>query len=397
MVAPLGPETLAALGLASSLFAVFMAPLFGLGTAAQMRLSSLAKQKGGNAFLAATRQYLLIGLFLSIALVPLFFFNLNFLMSLVARTSGIQFAATDYLQILIFALPLQFFNFLISSTLSVRRRVKEELRGFYIEIPTNLILNALLIYGLFGAPELGISGAAIATICAGIARAFYLMWVTRGDGLWRVLGGRLVGQTKLEGADRLIVFNITALILGAQAYMLLFAQYSYLWFAALALLFPWLSVTNVVGRGNGLAAAITAVNDKANLETAKAKMVLADSAQNAFFLAGLFAALGMLVITLSLHVYGAVRLNAVWLLPFLTLLVYLRFRSVTVAALLRATGEGAWVARLQIVLQWFVALPIVTAITFLADLPIHFALAILLIEEAIRLLWMHMRIAAKTA
>ena len=42
MVAPIGPETLAGLGLASTLYAMFMALLFGFGSAVQIALSRLA-------------------------------------------------------------------------------------------------------------------------------------------------------------------------------------------------------------------------------------------------------------------------------------------------------------------------------------------------------------------
>jgi Na+-driven multidrug efflux pump len=397
MVAPLGPEALAALGLASSLFAVFMAPLFGLGTAAQMRLSSLAKKQDDTDFTTTAQHFLIVGLIIAIVLVPVFYFNLNTLLNLLARTSGIQFASTDYLQILIFALPLQIINFILGSTLSVRQRMREELRGFYIEVPLNILLNALLIYGLFGAPKLGIAGAAIATICAGIARMAYLVWVVKDDIIKGLAGKRLEFQTSFKPSDRLIMFNITALILGAQAYMLLFAQYPYLWFAALALLFPWLSVTNVFGRGNGLAAAITAIDQNARLNAEKTKHVLSDTNQNALWLSLAFLVLGVCVILLSFHVYGAVRLNAIWLLPVLALLVYLRFRSVTIAALLRASGEGAWVARFQILLQWGIALPLLVLLTLAFDLPLQSALALLLSEEGLRLWWMRKRITQKIA
>ncbi len=393
MVAPLGDEILAGLGLSAGIYGLFMALLFGLGSAAQILLSQSA---GGDAQVTFYRRLaycLIVGLGLCVILVLLFRFNINFLVDWLATTSGVGFAAKRYLSILLYGLPISFAAYLLSLSFDVRKQSSKELWGFAIEIPLNLVLNAILIYGLFGFAARGIEGAAIATLCAQGARLIYLVWITQQDLSKTSQWSRLSWPSQQERSlfHQLMVpiaINVAALIAGAQAYNLLFAQLPYQEFAALALLVPWLSIANVLGRGLSLSATVSSAGLKPYSPSLREALSQIFAALRDFApkLSLGFLLVTMLVCALSLHVSGGVRLHFLTLIPLAFILVFIRTISVTLGAVLRVIDRPQWVLRVQLGLQWGLGLPILLLLTLMFELPLVLALSILVAEEGIRLL-----------
>ncbi len=403
MVGPIGDETLAGLGLAGGLIGIFMALQFGLGSAAQILLTRAFGLDAPQLF--AKRLWLTLGLGLGICLVLvlLFRFNIHFLVDHLASTSGVGFAAKRYLELMVYSLPITFSAYLISLSFDVRRLASRELWGFAIEVPLNVTLNALLIYGWFGAPELGIKGAAIATLVSQSARLTFLLFQLKRDPYLRAASGRSIKEAMQPDASVPVLprsvllpvtLNVAALIVGAQAYQLLFAQLSYLHFAAMALMAPWLSISNVLGRSIAISATITCADlpkgsdalRRAILSNLAALRVLAPR------LALLFVAATLLTGGLSWHISGAVRINFMLLIPEAALLVLIRTTSVTITAILRATDRPKWVFWVQFALQWGFGLPLLLAMILLFDIPIFVAFGIFLLEESLRLIIMALRL-----
>lgn len=74
--------------------------------------------------------------------------------------------ATQYLSVIIFGIIPQAVNEAYSSTLRETEHTKLPMVSGIAAIITNLTLNYILIFGHFGAPALGVRGAAIATVIA---------------------------------------------------------------------------------------------------------------------------------------------------------------------------------------------------------------------------------------
>ena len=399
MVGPIGDETLAGLGLCAGLYGIFMALLFGLGSAAQILLTRAHGYGDMALFYQRLGRILVLGLCLSLVLVLLFRFNINFLVDRLATTSGIGFAAKRYLELMVYGLPISFTAYLLSLSFDVRRQARRELRGYAIELPVNIILNSLLIYGWLGAPELGIKGAAIATLISQSLRLVYLIVLVLKD----LQQARPLAST--EHTDEAVLprsvllpvtFNVAALIVGAQAYQLLFSQMPYLSFAALALMTPWLSVSNVLGRAVALSATISCADlprgsvalDRAITSVLSALRILAPR------LALIFVGVTLVVAGVSWHISGSVRLTFLTIIPIAGILVLVRTLSVTFGAILRAVDKPRWVFRVQVGLQWGLGLPVLLGLTLLFDLPLLIAFSLLVAEEALRLALMVLRLKA---
>jgi putative MATE family efflux protein len=88
--------------------------------------------------------------------------------------------ALGYMHIELFSLPAILISIVISSTLRECKETITPMRAGIVAVFVNLILNYLLIYGKAGLPQLGVNGAAIATVIARfVEMSIMIVWVLR--------------------------------------------------------------------------------------------------------------------------------------------------------------------------------------------------------------------------
>ena len=156
-------EALAALVLGTTIF--FIIFIFGAGFSfAAMALVSTANTKDdATKIRRITRMALWLSLAFGLLVFPIFVFS-EWLLLLLGQELNLAALASDYL---IFS-GIAMFPALSSSVLRCYLAGMEYVKvTFYISIIAvllNLLINYLLVFGMFGLPELGIIGAGIATI-----------------------------------------------------------------------------------------------------------------------------------------------------------------------------------------------------------------------------------------
>ena len=156
-------EALAALVLGTSIF--FIIFIFGAGFSfAAMALVSTANTEGDTTKIRRiTRMALWLSLAFGLLVSPIFIFSERILL-LLGQEFNLAALASEYL---IFS-GIAMFPALSSSVLRCYLAGMEYVKvTFYISIIAvllNLLINYLLVFGMFGLPELGIIGAGIATI-----------------------------------------------------------------------------------------------------------------------------------------------------------------------------------------------------------------------------------------
>lgn len=173
MVGRLGTEELAAVAFGHSIFIVFM--VFGMGLSYGM--TPLIAEADGRKNTKEIGALLRDGFwlcFLSGVLLMLVMLGLAPLFSFMGQDPAIVPMAQSYFLIIVVSfLPLMCFQ----SFRMLAEGLSDTKRAMYITLVCNglnIVLNALLIYGLLGFPQLGIYGAALSTL---IARVLMMGWM----------------------------------------------------------------------------------------------------------------------------------------------------------------------------------------------------------------------------
>jgi len=172
-VSRLGTDPLAAVGLASIL--VFFTQSFGAGLLSGVRVL-ISQATGANEHHLAKRfawQGLWMGLPLGIlmsvlSLLPPSVFHL------LGATNGVAFLADEFFNIRVLGAPLVLINIALSAWFQGRGDTKTPMHASLWGNAINMALDPILIFGLLGAPALGIAGAAMATITSLVIQVLYL-------------------------------------------------------------------------------------------------------------------------------------------------------------------------------------------------------------------------------
>ena len=166
MIGTLGATAIAAVGLANKVFFVFSLLVFGIVSGSGI----LAAQFWGSGDVKQIRKVLGLAVMLSMAGAAFFVVPGLLCPALVMRIfttseASIALGAT-YLRVAALTYPFIALTNVFVAMLRAVNKVKVPVITSCIAIVINIILNYILIFGAFGAPRLGVVGAAIATLIA---------------------------------------------------------------------------------------------------------------------------------------------------------------------------------------------------------------------------------------
>ena len=181
MVGRLGTESISGVAIVNQLIFVFNLTVFGALSGASIYGAQYAGVNDHDGVRFCLRFKLLMGTGITAIALLIFLLFGDRLIALYLNDSGnaaalalTQSEARGYMGIALFGL----FPFMVSQCLSGSLRETGETFAPMVtsaaSVVVNLVLNYLLIYGKFGAPEMGVRGAALATI---IARFFEMSFL----------------------------------------------------------------------------------------------------------------------------------------------------------------------------------------------------------------------------
>ena len=166
MISSLGTTELSAVGLAASWVQLLNVVLFGVTGAAGVLV---AQFWGGGAMKEVRRSYggglgfclCVTALFLAVtACFP------RLIMTFYSDDQAVVEAGARYLRIVAFGFPAFGLQYTANAALRSTEQVRTPMYGTIVSVLMNVLLNYTLIFGHFGAPHLGLVGAAIASCAA---------------------------------------------------------------------------------------------------------------------------------------------------------------------------------------------------------------------------------------
>ncbi len=180
MIGQLGETTIAAVGLANKVFFVFSLLVFGVASGSGV----LAAQYWGNKDVKSIRK--MTGLAILISLTGALLFvapsvaRPQLVMRIFTNSPGAIEVGAAYLAVAALSYPFTAVTNTYVAMLRAVGRVKAPVVISCMTILINITLNYTLIFGHFGAPELGAVGAAIATLTARIVESGAILAVVYG-------------------------------------------------------------------------------------------------------------------------------------------------------------------------------------------------------------------------
>ena len=171
MVGQVGTEQMSGVAVVNQLMFVFNLALFGATSGPGIFTAQYVGQKNDEGVRNTVRFKLIVSLVLSALGIIVFSLFQNSLISMFLHDNGdgLNLVATlgyarDYLFVMLFGLVPFAITCAYAGTLRESGETKVPMYAGLIAVGVNLIFNYILIFGHFGAPRLGVKGAAIATV-----------------------------------------------------------------------------------------------------------------------------------------------------------------------------------------------------------------------------------------
>lgn len=166
MVAPLGENTVGALGLCAQFSSLMFSGYWGFVGGGSL---FIAQYWGAKDDKGIKRSY---GMMLTCMMTVAAIFSCaaifapQLVMRIYTNKKAIRQIGVSYLRIVGFAYFLQILSMAMSTLLRGTERVRIPMAASVVSVSSNLFLNWVFIYGHLGAPAMGVRGAALATACA---------------------------------------------------------------------------------------------------------------------------------------------------------------------------------------------------------------------------------------
>ncbi len=163
-VGKLGTEAIAGVGIVSFIMWFANSLVLVSKTGIEIGVAYSIGSRDDKQFRKYIDTSVVINLFMSITFgILLYIFGVDIIKFFNIKSETVNSLASSYLKIVILGLPFTFLNPLFSGVFNGSGNSKVPFIANSAGLIINIVLDPILIYGYFGLPEFGVSGAAIAT------------------------------------------------------------------------------------------------------------------------------------------------------------------------------------------------------------------------------------------
>ncbi|MBS8227196.1 MATE family efflux transporter [Vannielia litorea] len=403
LVSSLGEGAVAVLGLSASIAGLLIGLIVAFSNATQIRIAQ-AFGSGDRAFLKSA---LLSGLTINLGVVTMGLALLALfagpLIDGLAHNAEIASGARAYLSIFAVVILSEAVGHCLTGHFNGCGETRLPALSYMMAVPVNIAVSVVLIHGHLGAPDLGVTGAAIGSAIASVIQVGFLagLLLYRNRTLLRVPGWR--NGTYAASLRRHFTFSlpIAATFGSATIAMsvcgLLYARLPVNDFAAMTIIMPWVQVVGTFGMCWAQATGIH-IGQMLGRSTAAEVLdrFLLSAWRTSFVASGLVAAIYTGICLASPWIYPELHPDTrATLLSFLPILIFLPFPKGSNAICgntLRAGGETLYVMHIFVWSQWLFRVPVTAAAVLWLDASVTVVFALVLAEELIKFAPFHLRL-----
>lgn len=395
LVSPLGDIPIAAMGIAATIVAFFLGVQLALANGSQLIISrNFGGQKLSEVKFSAIYG-LAINVVISIIFVTILALYSHEIANLLTDNETLAQMITDYLSISQYILLVNAVSQSIIAYLNGQSDTKTAFRAYLFELPINILLSYWFIYGFnsnIDEQGLGVTGAALGSLCAISFRLFYLLLHLKSKSLFPTISFKnIVISTGIKAHVNEILpiaTNFVVLSIGYTLYQLLFAQLNIYSYVAVTLIFPWLKMATLFIVAWAQANAISISQARGRQRETHITVIINSCIKAGMIMASVLASL-LYLFSLSVeYIYPNVDKQTyeaiASIAPLFIVLPLVRSFNTIAGNSLRAMGKSVEVLKIHFITQWLVMLPLCALFVLYLELPIFWAFALLPLEETIK-------------
>ncbi|MBM7614471.1 MATE family efflux transporter [Alkaliphilus hydrothermalis] len=405
MIGRLGEAEIAAVGLANQYFFILNLLLFGINSGGAIFTAQFWGKKDTSNIKRVLGITLILGGGLSILFAVLAFFNPEFLLRIFTKDRTVIGLGSKYLRIVSLSYFITAISFAYSFILRSIGQAKLPMVVSGVSLLTNTLLNYLLIFGNFGFPQMGIQGAALATLVSrGLEIVFLLTVVYRQK---MVLAGRIKELFHISrnlfkryiDTALPVILNEGFWVVGMTMYSISYARISTEAIASVQIANTVQSIFMVVafGLGNSCAVmlgnSIGAKNEKEAIDYGFKFSILS-------VVTGIL--LGVLIFTTApfilsfFNISDTVYQNAKYILMVISFFMTFKiFNTILIIGILRSGGDTKFSLILEMSSVWLYGVPLAFIGAHVLHLPIHWVVALVTSEEVVKAIFGVPRVISK--
>ncbi len=406
LVSFLGEAAVAAIGLATVITGLVMGCTFAFANAMQIRVAQAYGSADPLELKTAFYSGLVINVLIVLGGILLILVFGYPLLALMAHTPLIAAGAAGYLSVFLLVLLAEAVSSVLTSHFNGCRRTKLAFYSFLISAPVNIGSSILLIFGLYGFPQMGLVGAAWGSFLGALLRLLYLaVMFYRAHGLFTEVAGWLHGSLSRAAGKQFsfswpIAATFVSMTFANQVCMAIYANLNVYQFAAMTLIAPWVRIAGQLSYTWAQATGILVAQLLGQALSAAALDTFLSRAWRGAFVAAMLVALAYaLIIFASRWIYADLaeetRMALLSLLPVLLLVAFPRTSNSVCGNVLRASGDTQSSMNIHLAANWLFMVPMTAFFVLVLDLSVLWVFALTLLEELVKFPFFHRRIWSK--
>lgn len=406
MIGKLGEDFLAAVGIANRVYFIFTILCFGLYSGSTIFVSQYWGKKDIESIKKILGIELFLGTIISIIFtIIVFLFPENIMQIFIKDIIVIKMGA-EYLRIISFTFFFTAITFAFNYNSRSIHMLKKPTIINALALSINTILNYILIYGKFGAPSLGVKGAAYATLIARVIEFVLILIIIYNDKdnplagkISELMDWDLVTLKRVLKTSFPVIINEGTWALGTTIYYIAYGMLGPEAIAVIQVTYVISDFFQSVFFGLGSSCAVMIGNEIGKNNLDKAYYFGKQYIKITILLSVFISILLFLCKDFVIEFYNFEKSTTIMLSKALIVsVIYTTPKMLTyliICGILRSGGDTKFCMYLEFICIWVIGVPIAFISVKLLNLPLHLVLAAVFSEEIFRLLIVYKRFTSK--